>query len=77
MNAPHIEIKGNGATAHIYIDGVDVADKITGYTLTHKGGTMPTLQLDIPALDVSVDAEILPVMPEPWRSLWGKEETTA
>lgn len=61
-------ISKNGKT-HITIDGTEI--QASSVKFEHNGrNECPELVMHIPALDVALDTDWLPTMPEPWRSFW-------
>lgn len=52
------EAKDGCYFSEVYIDGKKL-EGVRSYTLTHGAGGIPILKLDIKALDIAVDAEVL------------------
>lgn len=58
MKISKIEIKTNGTIAEIFADGHELKG-VRSYELTHSAGGLPILRLDLNALNVSVDGDIV------------------
>ncbi len=50
----HIEIRSNGITSSILIDGVDFSMKVSSITFQHRGGSLPVVRLEMPVDAVTV-----------------------
>ncbi len=71
-NAPHIEIKQEGMTANVFIDGqkVNGVRKINfEYECTN---CIPVLQLEFLATDMAIDGIIAPDLPEVLKPFYKK-----
>jgi len=62
MTKAKIEIRTDGAFSKVFIDGNEVRG-VRSYSLAHKAGELPSLQLDLTALDVTVDGVMGPMLP--------------
>lgn len=70
MNLPEIVIKTTGGCrAEIFIDGKEL-NGVCGYSLIHRAGELPQLQLDMAATSVTVEAKMLPALPSPYNSFY-------
>lgn len=66
-------IETNGVIGKITIDGNEIGG-VTGYTITHNGGSTPELTLKFNCdIQVVNDGVLLP-LPEPWREFYEKSE---
>lgn len=70
---PHkVEITSKTGRTKIKIDGLEV--QASSVRFEHSGiDNIPELVLHIPALDVSLDTDFLPSLPEPWNKFYGNE----
>lgn len=50
----HIEIRSDGITSSILIDGVDFSTKVSSVTFQHRGGSLPVVWLEMPVDAVTV-----------------------
>lgn len=50
----HVEIRSDGTTSSILINGVDYSMKASSITFHHKGGQIPVVQLELPVDTISV-----------------------
>ena len=67
--AHKVEITSKMGRTHITIDGIEI--QASSLRFEHASpNEVPELVLHIPALDVSLDTDFLPTMPEPWRTFW-------
>lgn len=67
--AHKILISSKMGKTHITIDGLEI--QASSIKFEHENPTVcPELIMHIPALDVSLDTDFLPEMPEPWRTFW-------
>ncbi len=58
MRMNHIEIKNKGILAEIFIDGHKLSG-VRSYELKQSSGEVPTLTVDLNALNISVDETVL------------------
>lgn len=68
---PEITIRTNGITGtEIFVDGKKL-DGVTGFRFSQsyrKNSGLPILQIDLKATNVSLDTQILPALPTPFKS---------
>lgn len=38
MNCEDVKIVSEGRTAHVFVNGKDISDKLVGYSITHEAG---------------------------------------
>lgn len=60
MENSRIEIKTDGTSSQIFIDGRKLND-VRNYKLEHAAGKAPTLTLDLNAFDLTVDGQMLTI----------------
>lgn len=58
MENSRIEIKTDGTSSQIFIDGRKL-NGVRNYKLEHVAGKAPTLTLDLNAFDLTVDGQML------------------
>nr|DAG65875.1 MAG TPA: hypothetical protein [Bacteriophage sp.] len=58
MENSRIEIKTDGTSSQIFIDGRKL-NGVRNYKLEHAAGGAPTLTLDLNAFDLTVDGQML------------------
>lgn len=59
-----VEIKIDGASASLKIDGKNIADRVSEYTIVHKAGETPKLYVTFSGIDMSViEGEALIIIP--------------
>ena len=70
MKIPHIEIKQEGVLTNVFIDG----QKITGLrkiSFQHESGnSAPVVQMEFLATDMSIDASVIPELPEIFKGFY-------
>ena len=65
-----IRIKNKGATAEIYVDGKKVPG-VRGYSIEHKAGELPIVQLDLVGTDLTFDGDlVIPALPEVFKPFY-------
>ena len=60
---PKIAISQNGIFTDIKIDGQPISG-VRGFSISQKGGQLPTLSLDLLACDMTIDMACIPKLPE-------------
>ncbi len=66
VEVPHIEIKIDGRNTKIFIDGKELKG-IRSYCLSQNSETkLPILQINLLAMDLSIDTKMIPALPEPY-----------
>lgn len=60
MENSRIEIKTDGTSSQIFIDGRKL-NGVRNYKLEHAAGKAPTLTLDLNAFDLTVDGQMLTI----------------
>ena len=71
MARPKIRIKTAGIKAKIFIDGVEIKG-VRGYQLKHTAGGLPILEVDLKAVDIEIDGDIIPTLPEIYKGFYEK-----
>lgn len=76
MSTPHIEIKQDGITTEIFIDGkkLNGVRKI-GFEYENKN-CLPILKLDFLATDLAIDGQFIPELPEIFIDFYKRKEPT-
>lgn len=74
MSTPKIEVKTNGISASILIDGEEFADKVLSVSFEHDAGGLPVLSLNIPATDLSLSGEFIPALPAPFDRWYSRKQ---
>lgn len=69
MDTPKIIIKTNGVKAEITIDGKKIRG-VRGYQLIHDAPGLPRLQLSLKATDITVETDVIPMLPAPYDSFY-------
>lgn len=60
---PKIEISQKGIFTDIKIDGQPITG-VRAFSISQKGGQLPTLSLDLLACDMTIDMTCIPKLPE-------------
>lgn len=69
MDHPHIEITTRGTRTTVKMNGTEIPVYMVRYE--HGGrSSIPQLELCMPALNVTLDTDFLPRLPEPWNSFY-------
>ncbi len=71
---PHIKITtgNNCCSTEVFIDGKKVKG-VRKVSFCKKAGTIPTLQMELLATDMEIDAEVIPALPEVFRPFYCKK----
>nr|DAE51264.1 MAG TPA: hypothetical protein [Caudoviricetes sp.] len=69
MDTPKIIIKTDGMKAEVTIDGKKIRG-VRGYKLVHDAPGFPQLQLSLKATDVTVETDVIPMLPAPYDSFY-------
>ena len=73
-----IRIETDGISSKIYVDGTDITQGVHSYRLEHVPGELPTLHLEMIGQFISVDATLMPELPDLWKPYYrrkGKDES--
>ncbi len=71
MKTSKIELTTEGARSKVIVDGKDMSHLARGYTLTHYVGEVPTLTLELNALDTTAVGNVF-VQVVDKQSLWAQ-----
>lgn len=71
-----IRIEVDGTHAKLIVDGAELQDRISEYTLVHQAGKVPKLYVTFNAIDVSVNGDSFIQIPESIRQLFEKNVTS-
>ena len=69
IKAPHIEIKTNNCRTEVFVDG-EKLDGVRKVSFERKAGTAPILHIDLIATDMTIDAVMIPILPEVFRPFY-------
>ena len=61
-------IEKNGK-CEISIDGQEIQE-VTAYSIKHRAGGLPIIQLDVLASNLSFESDYLPALPKPWDAFY-------
>lgn len=67
----HVEIRSDGVTSSVLIDGVDYSMKATSITFRHEGGHTPVVLIEMPVGSIHVVGSVAEL-----RILGGPEKGT-
>lgn len=70
---PKIEIRTNGVTSDVFIDGAKI-NNVRAVRFSHNGGDIPLMSLEFVAADLYLDGEFVPALPKPFDK-WYKAKT--
>ncbi len=73
MKRPNIVIKTNGIHAKLYLNGKELL-YVRGYSITHDAANLPVLQISLTATDVTLEGDMLPALPEPYKDYYVSKE---
>ena len=69
-----IKIKTDGIKGEVYINGKKVPD-VLSYTISHEAMSLPVLQLDILASDITFEGDgFLPELPEIFKEFYVRRD---
>lgn len=69
---PRITIETDGVKSNVLVDG-EKLNGVVGIQFTQncrESGGLPKLQIDLNAMNVTLDSQILPGLPEPFRKFY-------
>ena len=69
MKKPKILIKTDGIRAKVYVDGKELHG-VKAYKFTHNAVEGPTLHLSMVGTDVTLEALVIPALPEIYRNFY-------
>lgn len=69
MDYPKVEIKADGAFGQVFIDGKKIAG-VNGLRYEHNCNQCPKLYLEINTPNLSIDANLIPELPEVYKSFY-------
>lgn len=72
MRFPRVEIKADGAIGQVFIDGKKVAG-VCGLKYEHSVNQCPKLYLEMNVPDISIDAELIPELPDAFKSFYTRK----
>lgn len=75
MEHPQIKIETNGTRTKVFVNGSELRD-VYAIRFSHEVGGVAKMELAVNALNVSLDADMLPSLPEPWASWYVPKEVT-
>lgn len=61
-----VHIETDGFKAKIVVNGTDISDLVSGYTVYHGAGNVPEIHITVPMLELDFQTDMMPVLPEPW-----------
>ena len=63
INPPKIEIKTDGTKTVVKINGEKI-NKVRGVLFKQEPGDVPVVQIDILAVYMTIDADVIPALPD-------------
>ena len=66
---PSVRIKETPNGTEITINGKKI-DGVCRYSIEHKGGSLPILSLEFPAVNMDINERMIPVLPEVFREFY-------
>lgn len=73
INPPKIEIKTGGTKTVVKINGEEI-NKVRGVLFKQEPGDVPIVQIDILAVDMTIDADVIPVLPDVFKPFYELKE---
>lgn len=70
FKTPNVVIKTEDSIASIVIDGKEINGCISKYTITHEGGGLPILTLEIVGANMTVAGAMIPDLPEIFKNYY-------
>lgn len=67
---PVISIKESKAKTEILINGIHIEKWVSNYSVVHESGEVPILRLDIPAINMDLEGEMFPQLPDILKSYY-------
>lgn len=69
INPPKIEIKTDGTKTVVTINGEEI-NKVRGVLFKQEPGDVPVVQIDILAIDMTIDADVIPALPDVFKPFY-------
>ena len=73
INPPKIEIKTDGAMTVLKINGEKI-NGVRGIQFKKEPGAIPTIQIDLLAIDMTIDADVIPALPDVFKPFYELKE---
>ena len=73
INPPKIEIKTDGIKTVVKINGEEI-NKVRGVLFKQEPGDVPIVQIDILAVDMTIDADMIPALPDVFKPFYELKE---
>ena len=73
INTPKIEIETNGTKTVVKINGEEI-NKVRGILFKQEPGDVPVVQIDILAVDMTIDADVIPALPDVFKPFYELKE---
>ena len=65
-----ITITTDGAQASILMNGIEISNTVSEYTIVHKAGELPVINLKITGVDMSVNGVMIPELPDIYKGYY-------
>lgn len=73
INPPKIEINTDGTRTVVKINGEEI-NKVRGILFKQEPGDVPIVQIDILAVDMTIDADVIPALPDVFKPFYELKE---
>lgn len=73
INPPKIEIKTDGTKTVVKINSEEI-NKVRGILFKQEPGDVPIVQIDILAVDMTIDADAIPALPDVFKPFYELKE---
>ena len=73
INPPKIETKTDGTKTVVKINGEEI-NKVRGVLFKQEPGDVPIVQIDILAVDMTIDADVIPALPDVFKPFYELKE---